>query len=192
MVTGSVEERKEVARRRAIEWYRNNKERARATRQAYYQANKKEVAGYNRDYRRMNREKLEEYERRRARSEKRLQAAAEWRSRPENSARIIQRVKEWQARNPERAKRSQKERNAARRAREKMAVAERVDLFRFRVVAEPICGICGSGLDKRKAEIDHIVPLSKSGGHVWGNLQLAHRTCNRRKGNRLQDTVYSL
>lgn len=71
-------------------------------------------------------------------------------------------------------------------------VREKVDLFRFRVMAEPICGICGKPLDKRTAEIDHIIPLSKGGGHVWGNLQLAHPSCNRMKGDSMQRVVYSI
>lgn len=33
--------------------------------------------------------------------------------------------------------------------------------------------------------IDHIVPLSKGGKHSWNNVQLACRSCNSRKGNRV-------
>ena len=32
--------------------------------------------------------------------------------------------------------------------------------------------------------IDHILPISKGGLHSWDNIQLAHRICNTRKGNR--------
>lgn len=30
--------------------------------------------------------------------------------------------------------------------------------------------------------IDHIIPMSKGGGHVWDNVQVAHRICNSLKG----------
>lgn len=35
-------------------------------------------------------------------------------------------------------------------------------------------------------EVDHIVPLSTPGspGHVWSNVQCAHRKCNGAKGSR--------
>lgn len=32
--------------------------------------------------------------------------------------------------------------------------------------------------------IDHIIPISLGGLHSWDNVQLAHRICNSRKGNR--------
>jgi 5-methylcytosine-specific restriction endonuclease McrA len=31
--------------------------------------------------------------------------------------------------------------------------------------------------------IDHIVPMSKGGDHVWNNVQVAHIICNSYKGN---------
>lgn len=32
-------------------------------------------------------------------------------------------------------------------------------------------------------ELDHIIPLSKGGGHTWDNVQTLCRACNARKGN---------
>ena len=52
------------------------------------------------------------------------------------------------------------------------------------------CGLCGEPVDlaiKRgptQATLDHIVPQSLGGGCERSNLQLAHRGCNSRKGNR--------
>ena len=56
-----------------------------------------------------------------------------------------------------------------------------------------ICGICGKPVDKTlpwrdpmAKSVDHIIPISK-GGHPSdiGNLQLAHRACNREKSDKL-------
>jgi len=51
------------------------------------------------------------------------------------------------------------------------------------------CSLCGHPLDlatewpsPRFASIDHIVPLSRGGGHVQSNLQYACLDCNVRKG----------
>ena len=61
-----------------------------------------------------------------------------------------------------------------------------------------ICALCGKPCDLYDYEItdigtmitgenypsiDHIIPLSKGGLHRWDNVQLAHRSCNRMKGN---------
>lgn len=55
-----------------------------------------------------------------------------------------------------------------------------------------ICQLCGKPVDTTSNKngrvrsyypsIDHIVPMSKGGGHVWNNVQLAHMICNSRKG----------
>lgn len=58
---------------------------------------------------------------------------------------------------------------------------------------QEFCAICGKRVDfslkypdPMCATVDHIIPLSK-GGHPsdLGNMQLAHFSCNRTKGDRL-------
>ena len=50
------------------------------------------------------------------------------------------------------------------------------------------CALCGDIIaeeDRRhRAEVDHIVPVSKGGGNEIENLQAVHGHCNARKGNR--------
>lgn len=56
------------------------------------------------------------------------------------------------------------------------------------------CAICGKMCDWNDhswseysgplhPSIDHIMPMSKGGGHVWDNVQVAHAICNSYKGN---------
>lgn len=55
------------------------------------------------------------------------------------------------------------------------------------------CQVCGIKTPKAKRgtyeanapELDHRVPLSKGGGHVWSNVQCCCRSCNMRKGANL-------
>lgn len=55
------------------------------------------------------------------------------------------------------------------------------------------CAICGEMCDPndhtwtkyigpKYPTIDHIIPMANGGGHVWGNVQVAHAICNSTKG----------
>lgn len=53
------------------------------------------------------------------------------------------------------------------------------------------CQLCHSMVDRALPPshrmgptIDHIVPVTKGGAHLYTNVQLAHRSCNSRRGNR--------
>lgn len=59
------------------------------------------------------------------------------------------------------------------------------------------CAMCGEVMDftthtrttrpPNSASIDHILPLSRGGGHTWQNVALCCLVCNVRKGARLVD-----
>lgn len=46
----------------------------------------------------------------------------------------------------------------------------------------PMCAYCGTTVGR--IEVEHIIPESRGGTDVWGNLALACAACNRRKGHR--------
>jgi 5-methylcytosine-specific restriction endonuclease McrA len=48
-----------------------------------------------------------------------------------------------------------------------------------------VCGICRKQIMESTVELDHIVPLAAGGRHERENIQLAHRSCNRRKFTKL-------
>src|SRR5699024_12249311 len=64
-----------------------------------------------------------------------------------------------------------------------------------------VCYVCGKEGDERRKfrrghprgdmrnypTIDHVVPLSRGGEHVWENVKLAHHSCNTKKGGRIVD-----
>lgn len=62
------------------------------------------------------------------------------------------------------------------------------------------CAICGGTCDPndhgwtkymgpKSPTIDHIVPMSKGGGHVWSNVQIAHALCNSYKCDKVDEAV---
>ncbi len=69
-----------------------------------------------------------------------------------------------------------------------------ITLSRVIIKYNGICQICGKPVDlsaKEKGHIrrayptvDHVVPISKGGGHTWENVQLAHMGCNAGKRDR--------
>lgn len=62
---------------------------------------------------------------------------------------------------------------------------EMVDFREVYARYQGLCGICGHPVGEDVFTIDHIVPYSKGGAHVFGNLQPAHQRCNSAKGDRL-------
>lgn len=53
-----------------------------------------------------------------------------------------------------------------------------------------VCGICGKDIDPDlrypdyySASLDHVVPLSKGGDHLYTNVQASHFICNSRKSD---------
>lgn len=60
------------------------------------------------------------------------------------------------------------------------------------------CAICGKMCDRNDRSygngngplypsIDHIIPISKGGGHTWENVQVAHLYCNTLKNDKLDE-----
>ena len=46
------------------------------------------------------------------------------------------------------------------------------------------CKLCGAKVKQSTAELDHILPLSKGGGHTYTNTQCSCRPCNQSKKDR--------
>jgi 5-methylcytosine-specific restriction endonuclease McrA len=60
-------------------------------------------------------------------------------------------------------------------------------------LGEPrICYLCGASLSWDMAVVDHVVPVSRGGGHDLANLRWAHRRCNYAKGDQLLDDFLAM
>lgn len=101
------------------------------------------------------------------------------------------RARRWEAEHPERARELRIAKVQRYRARLRAARVEPLDIGEVIRNAQGLCGICGSLVSPDELSIDHIVPISKGGPHTTSNLQLAHLTCNRRKGARQGANTYA-
>lgn len=72
-----------------------------------------------------------------------------------------------------------------RRARKLAQFVAPVDPVTIRDRDKGLCGICGHAVASDEQSLDHIVPLARGGTHEPANVQLAHRSCNSRKGAKL-------
>lgn len=72
------------------------------------------------------------------------------------------------------------------------------DFDKYEVYARDgwICGICSEPVDHNlgypdpeSVSLDHIIPLSRGGGHTASNTQCSHLSCNVRKGARHGEEV---
>ena len=106
---------------------------------------------------------------------------SEWAA--ENKERVINAHREWRANNREKDVKAHAKSNQIRRARKQGVEFDRtVSLDSAYERFHGMCGICLKPCLRQDASLDHVHPLSKGGAHTWDNIQLAHRTCNSRKG----------
>lgn len=68
--------------------------------------------------------------------------------------------------------------------RPKVLIVERVLLSVLLERDRWMCGLCHKKVTLKTASIDHIIPISDGGEHSYKNTQIAHRSCNSKKGNR--------
>lgn len=183
----------------SLRYARENTDRVRAGNRRWRNDHRAHVNAYNGRWRTENRGRwLAGAGRYRAANKDNVRASVR-KSQAKYPERARERKQKWARSNPERynaTKRAAYHRNLeqsqrralrgsqARRARLLGAFVEHVDPKTVYDRDQGICGICGQPVGPSVASIDHIVPLAKGGKHSYRNVQLAHLSCNLRKGAR--------
>ncbi|MGA9771653.1 MAG: HNH endonuclease [Blastocatellia bacterium] len=78
--------------------------------------------------------------------------------------------------------------DASARRRARIAGSRAIEKIRWDYIIErdkSTCYLCRRRLERREITFDHVVPLAKKGPHTEGNIRVACRTCNSRKGAKL-------
>jgi 5-methylcytosine-specific restriction endonuclease McrA len=100
--------------------------------------------------------------------------------------------KPWKVKNRERWLMIVRIASSKRRARKKAnGPYERIDPLKVLERDAGLCGICGRQVDPTSFEIDHIIPVSRGGLDLMSNVQLAHRSCNRKKWAKMPSATRS-
>ena len=164
----------EANRARSAKWRADNPERYRARIAEYH--SRPEI-------RERDRERASQWYRDNPERGRRTRTEYRDANREEDQAKARERY----ARDPERTARiklSGHKRRAAMRGRP----TETINLKRVYERDGWRCGICGKKVNRRlkyphprSASLDHIVPISQGGGHVYTNVQCSHLGCNLKK-----------
>lgn len=73
------------------------------------------------------------------------------------------------------------------RRRSAARTGDRITILRLAERDGWICHLCRTSVRRRfgntptSPSIDHLIPLSKGGEHIWSNVALAHKGCNTRR-----------
>jgi len=189
-------ENPEPTRERARSYYRSNlkkvkdyRERNRERRieqtKRWKVANQDSVRRYRAKYYSENREKGKKYSREYyiAHAQEQIEKSRKWRAK--NPEKLFEMGKRYRDNNKEKLY----IKNAKRRAFLKNVMVEDINPEEIYIRDRGICGICGLFVERKVVTLDHIIPLSLGGSHTATNLQIAHRSCNSRKGIKLMDEM---
>lgn len=156
-------------------WQAANRERILETQRRRYARDPERKLAHSRRWQAANREKVREYDR------QRYAADPESRRYPRNA----ERERAYKAAHPEKAR----EQSQRRRARKASLPNEKIDLLVVFDRDGGACCLCGSVIDlglnwpdPLSFSLDHIVPLSRGGAHLYSNVQASHLRCNLQKG----------
>lgn len=107
-----------------------------------------------------------------------------------------QKANAWNAANPERHYERSREAKHRRRVLEKGTAVGPIDYDTLWDSQAGTCPLCDTPIDTTikhpdllSRSLDHIVPISRGGGHVQENVQWTHLGCNLRKAASVQEVT---
>ena len=80
---------------------------------------------------------------------------------------------------------------ALRRAAKRSTETEYIDRSVIYKRDGGICQICLDPVSEEEFHMDHRVPLARGGSHTYDNVQVAHGSCNCKKGMKMQEGAVS-
>jgi len=158
----------------------------------YYENNKIKVAEQARIYHAENKQRINERHRISYTENKQEKCERSRKYNEEHKNDVAERSRKWQKNNPEKVKLISCKANHKRRALKRNATIEDFSPKEIFKRDNYICQLCGcktslrykSQYHPKYPNLDHIIPLSKSGAHSRLNTQCLCRQCNINKNNK--------
>ncbi len=164
---------KEEQKLRDKNYDKTHKEQHCALTKAWYAANRDYKKAYNKTWRKNNLEHKRAYDRNYRKVNKQKESAYQ---------------KDWQKANAEKCRDRARKHKALKQKTQVEPISEKSVYLRDGWK----CQICHKRVNKKlrypnpmSPSLDHIIPLSKGGNHIYANVQLAHWICNISKHNRI-------
>ena len=157
---------KKCARMHSYVWAKNNKDYYKQYSKIWQKENTEKVQAASRRYRKLHLEKARENSR-------------NWHKR--NSKKVKQIKQVWNKKNPDKTRGY----GALRRARIFAAPCEFINPRTVWIQDKKCCKICKKRVSFRRMHLDHIIPLSKGGHHLYTNVQTSCAPCNLSKNNKV-------
>lgn len=180
---------KEKYAQKRKQYYYSNKEKIIEQQKQYVKANEEYYSEYNKQYAQDNSDKLKEY--RRQYRKDNIEHIKEYQGMYKKDNAEIIKIKNHKYFQSEKGKANSYRAYMKRRSykmKVKFSPHQRKDILER---DDYTCQCCGIKVhdekvnNETKAHIDHIIPISRGGDSEPSNLQVLCRTCNLRKGNKL-------
>lgn len=167
-------------------YYQKNKERHNIRTKKYYEDNKNQILKICKEYREENKDRISELKKDWAKRNKERKLEQEKRWRENNEEQNIEMKKKWYRKNRDRVYSNILKRRSIKHNVYFKGVRRKELLDRDNWT----CQCCGIKVhdekinNPTKANIDHIIPISKGGDSTPENLQVLCRTCNLSKNDK--------
>ncbi len=163
-------------------WRAANAEKIRESQTRWRAENTEKLRAYQTQWRSENSEKLRAYQ-------------AQWRA--ENPEKVREYEVKWRSENPVSYRDGTIRRQGERRARKAgNPVEQGINASALLESQGGMCYLCLEHIDlslqyphPASLSVDHVLPISKGGGHTWDNTRACHLGCNFAKGSKPLDTL---
>jgi len=189
-------ENKEKIQEHDKQYYLENKEKIKESQDKYLNKSetKEKIAIYKKKYKEENLEKIQIYQKKYLTENKDKLLINRKRYKIENKDKILEKSKRYREDNVEKIKESSRKfsknnkdkvniQTNKRRARKRLLPSTFTleQWEQCKIYFDNKCSYCGEELP---LEMEHLIPLTKGGGYVKGNIICSCRSCNASKGNK--------
>lgn len=166
-------------------YYKANKQRTAARKSQLYHENPAPAKARAANHQKENPESKRQNQKKYHQSHKGKESRRKKKWYKQNKLLVKIRLRRWRKKNPQKSS----DQVNRRRARMREVAYEVIDRKLVYCHDEGQCHLCKKPVAKDNFHLDHVIPLSKGGGHLYDNVKVAHPSCNLKKSNKLTEVA---